>query len=88
MTCHYKEPAHFDAPGRIDLLLGEDILPEIFLPGEVSGPSGTAKAWNTVFGWALRGSYTPDEPGVTSQAPVYVAASIPVQTTTDALTKF
>ena len=80
--------AHFDAPGRIDLLLDEDVLPEIFLPGEVSGPPGTAKTWNTVFGWALRGTYTPDEPGVTKAAPVYVAASSSAQTMTDALTKF
>ena len=80
--------SHFDAPGRIDLLFGEDVLPEIFLPGEVSGLPGTAKAWNTVFGWALRGTYTPDEAGVTKAAPVYVAASSPAQTTTDALTKF
>ena len=80
--------AHFDEPGRIDLLLGEDVLPEIFLPGEDAGPPGTARAWNTVFGWALRGLYTPDEPGAARTAPVYVAASSSAQSTTDALTKF
>ena len=79
--------AHFDEPGRIDLLLGEDVLPEIFLPGEVAGPPGTAKAWNTVFGWALRGAYTPDKPGAKT-APVYVAASSSDQSTDDALSKF
>ena len=79
--------AHFDEPGRIDLLLGEDVLPEIFLPGEVAGPPGTARAWNTVFGWALRGAYTPDKPGA-RKAPVYVAASSSDQSTNDALSKF
>ena len=52
---------HFDIPGRIDLLLGEDALRDVYLPGESKGPPGTPTAWLTVFGWVLKGCYTPDE---------------------------
>ena len=64
----------FDQPATIDLLLGQDIWKELFLPGEVSGPPGTPAAWHTVFGWVIMGKYTPDQPtnsnnlNLTSQA--------------------
>ena len=79
---------HFDQPGRVDLLLGEDSMSDILLPAQETGPPGTAKAWNTVFGWALRGAFTPDKPRGTSPAPVYVATCSAVETTQDALVKF
>ena len=71
---------HFDQPGRVDLLLGEDSMSDILLPAQATGPPGTAKAWNTVFGWALRGAFTPDKPRGTSPAPVYVATCSAVET--------
>ena len=52
----------FDKPGTIDLLLGQDVWQELFLPGEATGPPGTPAAWHTVFGWVVMGHYTPDNP--------------------------
>ncbi len=50
----------FYLPDRIDLLLGENILTQLFVPPDISiGPEGTPSAWKTVFGWAIRGPHTP-----------------------------
>ena len=47
-------------PDRIDLLLGENILTQLFVPPDISiGPEGTPSAWKTVFGWAIRGPHIP-----------------------------
>ena len=78
----------FDKPGQVDLLLGEDVLAGILLPEEVKGPPGTVSAWNTVFGWALRGPFIPDKPGPPAAVPEYVATCIAVDATQDALVKF
>ena len=72
----------------MDLLLGEDSMSNILLPAQATGPPGTARAWNTVFGWALRGAFTPDKPGETSPAPVYVATCTAVDAAQDAMVKF
>ena len=78
-----------DDPGRIDLLLGEDILSDVLM---LAGPRGTAKATETVFGWAIRGLYTPDGPGEARAAAVHLAIkepeADPVESTTDALVRF
>ena len=50
----------FDSPGKIDILLGQDIWQDLFLPGEATGPPGTPSAWNTVFGWVIMGNYSTD----------------------------
>ena len=63
-------------------------MSDILLPAQATGPPGTAKAWNTVFGWALRGAFTPDKPGETSPAPVYVATCTAVDAAQDAMVKF
>ena len=85
---HLADP-NFDSPGRIDLLLGEDILSDVHM---LEGPRGTARATETVFGWAIRGLYNPDEPDKTQQAAVHLAVKEPevepVQSTTDALVRF
>ena len=47
---------HFYSPGKIDLLLGENVLDKILLPHSQSGPPGTPSAWNTIFGWSVRGA--------------------------------
>ena len=52
---------NFHLPGRIDLLLGENILSRLLHPPEVRmGPEGTPSAWKTVFRWVIRGPFTPD----------------------------
>ena len=75
---HIKELSltdpQFHSPGRIDHVLGENILDKLLLPREVrTGPEGTPSAWRTVFGWAIRGQYTPDNAGPTGQAAVHLA---------------
>ncbi|XP_050532284.1 uncharacterized protein LOC126900516 [Daktulosphaira vitifoliae] len=45
----------YNVPGSIDLLLGADILPEIFLDGKMSGKPGQPIAMETIFGWTLMG---------------------------------
>ena len=47
----------FHQPGRIDLLLGGDILPQIILPQSRAGPRNTPTAWNTIFDWVLLGPF-------------------------------
>ena len=66
-AAHVKEMPHlkslpltdptFDSPGRIDMLIGTDLLPQVLLTGLVSGPEGTPTAMQTVFGWAVLGPY-------------------------------
>ena len=51
----------FYSPGRIDLLIGENILARLLQPPDIQiGPQGTPSAWKTIFGWAIRGPFTPD----------------------------
>ena len=47
----------FHQPGRINVLLGGDILPQILLPQSKSGPTNAPTAWSTIFGWALLGPF-------------------------------
>ena len=47
----------FHQPGRIDLLLGGDILPQVLLPQSRAGPRHTPISWNTIFGWAILGPF-------------------------------
>ena len=49
----------FHLPGKVDLLFGCDIIPEIMLPGHVPGPKHAPMALNTIFGWAVMGIYSP-----------------------------
>ena len=79
--------SHFDLPGRI---VGEDALRDVYLPGESKGPPGTPTAWLTVFGWVLKGCYTPDDSKSIRKAPVCTAISPDIITnhTDDLLTKF
>ena len=75
----------FDIPGRVHLLLGEDAMRDVFLPGENKGPPGTPIATHTVFGWVLRGCYTPDESTISKQLPVNAASTQDENPTTDNL---
>ena len=57
---------NFHSPGRIDLLLGQNIWKQLFLPGQVTGPEDQPDAWLTVFGWTIMGNYNPN---ITSKSP-------------------
>ncbi len=56
----------FDRPGRIDLLFGSDVLDQLMLPGRKSSVDGTLHAWETVFGWSIRGKCAPQPPPLES----------------------
>ena len=47
----------FDVPRRIDLLVGSDLMDRVLLMESRTGTSGTASAYNTIFGWAVFGQY-------------------------------
>ena len=79
----------FHSPGRIDLVLGENILDKLLLPREVrTGPEGTPSAWSTVFGWAIRGFYTPGDSVSAGQAAAHLAITNVVDDSNQTLTKF
>ena len=61
----------FDVPGKVDILLGLDIWADILLPRLAKRPPGAS---HTVFGWAIAGSYTPDESVNQQSAPVHYCA--------------
>ena len=47
-------------PSRTDMLLGSDILDEIMLPERRSSDDRTLHAWETIFGWSIRGKCIPE----------------------------
>ena len=49
----------FDQPGSVDLLFGMDVLDEVLQPGRVSSPDKKIHAWETIYGWSLRGKCQP-----------------------------
>ena len=49
----------FHKPGRIDVLLGADVLPYVQSPSNTSDPPSSIIAVNTVFGHAFMGTYQP-----------------------------
>ena len=62
----------FYAPGNIDILLAENVLDKVMLHQSQHGPPGTPSAWNTIFGWAIRGFFTPDIEEGSSRAGVHM----------------
>ena len=45
----------FNMPGKIDLLLGGDILPQVMMPDFKTGAGNAPIAWRTIFGWPSSG---------------------------------
>ena len=67
----------FDQPGKIDLLLGQNVWRHLFLEGKVrSEREEDPEAWHTVFGWTVLGNYNPHSQHPSQQAITHVAASI------------
>ena len=78
----------FDKPGRIDLLLREDILDELIIPEKArKGEKGTPSACKTVFGWAIHGRFTPASPN-TIRATSNVVIPTVMEPEEKALTRF
>ena len=53
---------NFDHPCRIDLLFGTDVIDEIMLPRRQLSKDCKLHAWETVFGWSIRGKCYPESP--------------------------
>ena len=68
---------HFDSPGRIDLLLGADVLPDIMT---LDGPRHSVKAVETIFGYAFMGTYQADHSTEPKKATVQLAKEKPMPT--------
>ena len=51
----------FHDPGKIDMLIGCDLIPEILMQNQITGPVGTPIAVQTIFGWAILGKYLPQQ---------------------------
>ena len=60
---HIKDLAladsHFDRPGRIDLLIGCNLFPNILTSDIRRGSAEQPTAMKTTFGWAIMGPYRP-----------------------------
>ena len=63
----------FDKPGKIDLLLGQNIWRHLFLPGMSRGTEDQPEAWHTVFGWTILGTYSPSSHTGSQSAITHVA---------------
>ena len=67
----------FDKPGKIELLLGQNVWRHLFLEGRVKGrKQEDPVAWHTVFGWTVLGTYNPHCQTPTHQAITHVVASV------------
>ena len=69
--------------GPVDILLGLDVFPYIFRPGEKEGPPNTPVAWNTVFGWTVLGMYQIDGCKSAISATALISDPLSEQTTSD-----
>ena len=80
---------HFDEPGRIDLLLGQNVWRHLFLEGKAKGEEHQPEAWLTVFGWTILGTYDPNSQTGSQSAITYVVSPKEDDLMTDhLLTKF
>ena len=67
----------FDRPGKIELLLGQNIWRHIFLDGRIKGEKEEdPEAWLTVFGWTVLGAYNPHSKSPSQPAITHVVASV------------
>ena len=75
----------FDEPGRIDLLLGQNVWRHLFLEGKVKGEEDQPEAWLTVFGWTILGTYNPSNQTGSQSAITYVVSPAESSLLTDQL---
>ena len=73
----------FDQPGKIDILLGQNIWRHLFLEGKSKGTEDQPEAWLTVFGWTILGTYNPNSQAGAQSAITYVISPTEGGLTTD-----
>ena len=65
----------FHQPGKVELLLGQNIWRHLFREGRIQGARPEdPEAWNTVFGWTVMGTYNPHDQSPTHQVITHVVA--------------
>lgn len=79
---------NYHRPGKIDLLLGQDILADVLIYGEPRrGKHGSPVAIETIFGWTIGGRvgklYLPQTDDITPTATVHVATAVGRRERTD-----
>ena len=79
--------AHFDRPGRIDLLIGCNLLPNILTSDIRQRSAEQPTAMKTIFGWAIMGIYRPIVEGA-SQNTTSVCNGLPMSESDALLRKF
>ena len=76
----------FDRPGKIELLLGQNVYRHLFKCGKVKGPQPEdPEAWLTVFGWTVLGNYKPKCQAPTHDLITHVVASVEANNESDAI---
>ena len=75
----------FDVPGKVELLLGQNVWRHLFLEGKSKGKDFEPEAWETVFGWTVLGSYKPSSQEGAQQAITHVITSEEAGLTSDQL---
>ena len=77
---------NFDQPGNIELLLGQDVCRQLFLPGIKRGTKREPEAWHTVFGWTITGNYSTCSKAASQTAITHTVSTTPdLELSTDVL---
>ena len=76
----------FDQPGKIELLLGQNVWRHVLLDDKIKGTEEHhPEAWLTVFGWTILGAYNSCAEKPSTSAITHVVASVEEGKTTDQL---
>ena len=76
----------FDRPGKIELLLGQNIYRHLFKGRIIKGPHREdPEAWLTVFGWTVLGSYKPSQSSSNHERITHFVASIEADDASNAI---
>ena len=76
----------FDRPGKIELLLGQNIYRHLFKGRIIKGPRREdPEAWLTVFGWTVLGSYKPSQSSSHHERITHFVASIEADDASNAI---
>ena len=76
----------FDQPGKIEVLLGQNVWRHVVLEGKIKGSRDShPEAWQTVFGWTVLGNYTPGNQRNSQQVITHTIASTEDKQVSDTL---
>ena len=73
----YLADEQFDQPGKIELLLGQDICRQLFLSEVKRVSTKEPEAWLTIFGWTVTGAYSVNNKSASQIAITHAASAEP-----------